>query len=175
MTRLSDQFLCDDKEYVAQLHLGIATDTHDNEGTETFRSEKIPTLQEIHEVIAKFQGTVEQTPPMYSAKKVNGQKLYDLARKGKTIERLPVQVNLETTLLRYAYPKLEINVKCSKGTYIRTIADDMGQLLHCGAHLSALERTRSGPFKLESCLDGSLLFNPSTSPDLIRQKLFFPT
>lgn len=170
MTRLSDTFLCEDKEYTAELHLGIATDTFDHEGQETLRSEKIPTLDEILSVVAKFQGEVEQTPPMYSAKKINGKKLYELARKGKTVERQATLIKLETTFLEYNYPKLKIHVRCSKGTYIRTIADDMGKLLGCGAHLSALRRTRSGSFKIEDCIDGSALFN---SPDKshVQQKL----
>lgn len=174
MTRLSDRFLCEDKEYIAQVYLGASTDTHDCDGKVTSTSPLIPSEEEIHEILQKFQGQTEQIPPMHSAKKVNGKKLYELARKGKVIERRPVTVNLETKFLKYEYPYLDIHVKCSKGTYIRTIADDMGKLLGCGAHLSALRRTRSGQFKIEDCLDGSLLFNQPVDKDLVRNALFQP-
>lgn len=174
MTRLSDRFLCDDKEYIAQVHLGISTDTYDCDGSVILTSPIIPTETEIHEVIQKFQGEVEQIPPMHSAKKVNGKKLYELARKGKVIERKPVTVKLETEFLKYEYPYLNIRVKCSKGTYVRSIADDMGKILGCGAHLSALQRTRSGPFKIEDCYEGSKLFNQPIDPDAVRGALFYP-
>jgi tRNA pseudouridine55 synthase len=173
MTRLSDRFLSEDKEYVARVQLGVATDTHDCDGEETFNSPLVPTEQEIQEILKKFQGETEQIPPMHSAKKVNGKKLYELARKGQVIERKPVRVVLETEFLKYEYPYLEIRVKCSKGTYIRTIADDMGKLLGCGAHLAALQRTRSGPYKIENCFDGSKLFN-SPDREAVKQALFLP-
>ena len=167
MTKLSDQFLCADKEYVAQLYLGITTDSFDCDGSILNRSDLTPTQDEIEGVIQKFQGQIEQIPPMFSAKKVNGKKLYELARKGKVIERQPSLVTLETKFLSYNYPYLELQVKCSKGTYVRSIAEDMGKLLGCGAHLSALRRIRSGPFKIEDCLDGSILFNqPVNKEDL---------
>lgn len=97
-----------------------------------------------------------------------------MARKGKEIERLPVLVNLETEILNYSYPYLNLHVKCSKGTYIRSIANDIGKLLGCGAHLSALQRTRSGPFKIENCFDGSKLFSLPPCKEQIRQALFSP-
>jgi tRNA pseudouridine55 synthase len=156
-TRLSDQFLVQDKEYQAELHLGKSTDTYDCEGTITQTSDHIPTLEEIQETVALFQGDIEQIPPMFSAKKVNGQKLYELARKGKSIERLPVKIHVQIEILSYQYPHLTIRVACSKGTYIRSLAHDIGQTLHCGAHLSALKRLRSGIFRIEECIDGALL------------------
>lgn len=174
MTKLSDSFLCEDKEYIAQLRLGIATDTFDCEGNIITQSSLVPSEAEIAKVIQNFQGEVEQIPPMFSAKKVIGKKLYKLARKGQVIERKPALVTLETELLNYAYPYLDIRVKCSKGTYIRSIADDMGKLLGCGAHLSALRRTRSGIFKIEDCLEGSLLFNPPFDAHTVIKALFSP-
>lgn len=156
-TKLSDQFLCDDKEYTAKLRLGISTDSHDCEGQVTRESSQTPTLEEIEKALLHFQGEIDQIPPMFSAKKVNGKKLYELARKGKTIERKPVKVKLSTHLIHFAYPYLDIQVKCSKGTYIRTIADDLGNMLGCGAHLVALNRIRCGQFALENCVDGNLL------------------
>jgi tRNA pseudouridine55 synthase len=158
-TRLSDQFLSSDKEYRATLHLGISTDTYDLDGQITARSDKIPTLPEVELALNTFQGKIAQIPPMYSAKKVGGKKLYDLARKGVTIERQPVEVQVKITLLRYAYPFLEISVACSKGTYIRSLAHDIGQFLQCGAHLFELSRTRSGSFRLDECIPQELLKN----------------
>ncbi|MFT4551746.1 MAG: tRNA pseudouridine55 synthase [Chlamydiales bacterium] len=160
-TRLSDQFLNEDKEYLAQIHLGVSTDTFDTEGQVTAYSEKVPTVKEVEDAVTKFQGKVQQIPPMYSAKKFKGQKLYDLARKGKIVDRQPVTIELVTTVLKYEYPYLDLRVNCSKGTYIRSIADDLGAMLGCGGHLSLLQRTRSGRFTLSDCIDGELLENPS--------------
>ena len=89
---------------------------------------------------------------MFSAKKVDGKKLYELARKGKEVERKAVKVNVETNILAYAYPYLHLRIKATKGTYIRSLADDLGRLLGCGAHLTNLQRTRSGRFHIADCL-----------------------
>ncbi len=151
-TRRSDEFLSSDKEYRATVHLGVATDTFDIDGKVIQRSPKIPTTEEIHLALSAFQGELLQIPPMFSAKKVGGKKLYDLARKGIEIERQPVKVTLHTEFLCYEYPELEIQIACSKGTYIRTLAHDLGHLLRCGAHLSALKRIRSGSYLLENCI-----------------------
>lgn len=158
-TRLSNQFLCEDKEYVTTVHLGISTDSYDCDGLETSRSDNVPTLDAIQKALLQFQGSVSQIPPMFSAKKVNGQKLYELARQGKEIERKPNIVQMQVELLEYAYPHLKLRINCSKGTYIRSIAHDLGQLLGCGAHLSELERTRSGKFHIADCIDGNQLFD----------------
>lgn len=156
-TKLSDTFLCNDKEYIATLHLGIETDSYDCDGEIVNRNEKVPTLDEIMKELNKFQGTISQTPPMFSAKKIGGKKLYELARQGITIERKPAIVTVKTTFIDYAYPYLKLNIECSKGTYIRSIAHDLGLALGCYAHLIELTRTRSGKFHLDSCYDGSLL------------------
>lgn len=174
MTKLSDRFLCEDKEYLAQVHLGEATDTYDCEGTITFQSPLVPTPSEIKAIIQEFQGEIQQIPPMHSAKKVNGKKLYELARQGKVIERQPAKVTLQIEILDYHYPYLNLRVKCSKGTYIRSLADDIGKKLGCGAHLSNLKRTRSGPFKVDDCLDGSQLFIASPDAQEISKALFYP-
>ena len=94
---------------------------------------------------------------MFSAKKIGGKKLYELARKGIEIERKPSLVTVAIKCIDYTYPALRIHVSCSKGTYIRSLAEDIGLALWCGAHLSDLVRTRSGPFSLDHCLDGKLL------------------
>ena len=159
-TKMSDQFLGQDKEYEAIIRLGIVTDTYDCEGQTLKTSEKIPNLEEIQTVVEKFQGKILQTPPMYSAKKVNGKKLYELARNGITIEREAREVSVKLDIISYDYPFLKVHVACSKGTYVRTLAYDIGENLGCGAHLSDLIRTRSGSFHLKDCLDGALLQNP---------------
>lgn len=156
-TRLSDSFLGADKEYIGRVHLGITTDTFDCDGQITNQSDIIPTREMLDEAILHFQGEIEQIPPMYSAKKQNGKKLYELARQGKTVERAPVKIKLQTRILGYEYPFVDIAVSCSKGTYIRSIAFDFGVKLGCGGHLVALERVRSGAFRIEDCYDGALL------------------
>ncbi len=165
-TRLSDRFLNQDKEYIATLCLGIRTDSYDCTGITTQTSPLIPSEEQIFEVVSHFQGAITQTPPMFSAKKVKGKKLYELARKGIEIERKEQQVTVETKILHYEYPYLTLHISCSKGTYIRSIAEDIGLMLGSGAHLSDLCRTRSGPFLLADCIDASLLGDPTCIPNL---------
>ena len=163
-TRLSDKFLTQDKEYIATLKLGARTDSYDVDGTVIEESSLIPSLEAIEKALEAFQGEVSQVPPMFSAKKVGGKKLCDLARQGITIERKAVKVQMETTLLHYEYPYLSLKVACSKGTYIRSIAEDLGKDLGCFAHLTDLSRTRSGRFTLDQCVEGSDLFAPEGKP-----------
>jgi len=151
-TRLSDQFLNADKQYHATIRLGQKTDTFDSDGKLLATSEHIPTLEELQQALLSFQGECLQIPPMFSAKKIQGKKLYELARKGIVVERKPVRVLLTTRLLHYEYPKAELLIDCSKGTYIRSLAHDLGELLGCGAHLSGLVRTKSGSFTLQDCV-----------------------
>jgi tRNA pseudouridine55 synthase len=159
-TRLSDRFIGADKEYVARLKLGEATDSYDCDGSVTQRSDQLVTQDEFEAALAHFQGEVEQVPPMFSAKKVKGQKLYNLARKGIEIERQPVKVQMETSLIHFGFPYVDIRVSCSKGTYVRSIAHDLGQRLGCGAHLVELQRLRCGSFHLGDSVDGSKLTDP---------------
>lgn len=166
-TQRSDTFLHHDKEYLANVRLGITTDTFDSDGVTQTQSDIIPTLDQIKEVLTHFNGHIKQVPPMYSAKKIGGKKLYELARKGQVIEREAVDVHVTTHLLSYQYPDVIVRVTCSKGTYVRSIADDMGRMLGCGAHLSALERIRSGFFRIEKCLNGVLLDAPETTAEFI--------
>jgi tRNA pseudouridine55 synthase len=156
-TQMSHQFLHQSKEYLATLHFGIVTDTYDIEGQIMSTNPNIPSLFEVEEVLLEFQGTIMQTPPMFSAKKIQGKKLYELARQGIVIERQAVPVNLHIELLDYSYPNLLIKVQCSKGTYLRSLAYDIGVKLGCGAHLCSLTRTKSGTFTLEECCDGARL------------------
>ncbi len=150
-TKLSNQLITVDKEYTARILLGSSTDSFDLDGTVTATSSYVPTREEIEIALEKFQGNVSQLPPMFSAKKINGQKLYDLARKGLTVERATKQVFMQVTLLDYQYPYIDIHVRCSSGTYIRTIAYDLSQKINCEGHLIELTRTRLGPFKLNEC------------------------
>ncbi len=140
----------DTKEYEATMILGVSTDTMDNTGTVISKNEgKNIDRREIEEVIGGFLGEITQVPPMYSAAKVSGTKLYALARMGKRIERKPKRVSIEKIkLLDFSYPEAAFYVKCSRGTYIRAIASDAGDKLGCGAHLSELRRLRSGIFTL---------------------------
>lgn len=159
-TRLSNQFLFADKEYRATIQLGQTTDSFDIDGRIMTRSDHIPTLFDLEQALLSFQGDCLQIPPMFCAKKIGGQKLYDLARKGLSIERAPTTVRLHTNLIGYEYPHVELHIICSKGTYIRTLAHDLGELLHSGAFLSALSRTRSGPFSLSDCISQENILNP---------------
>lgn len=170
-TRLSDQFLLKDKEYIGEAVLGAVTDTYDSEGVISPYSDEIPTFEQIQKVINEFQGEIEQVPPMFSAKKVNGKKLYDLARKGVEVERVPNKVHVNIHLLSYQYPLLQFKVLCSKGTYIRSLAHDIGLKLGCGAYLNNLQRTKSGTFELTDCLDESIIRDPHTSLNTLTEKL----
>lgn len=157
-TTLSDQLLTKDKEYIAEITLGAETDTYDAEGQITATSPLVPSHEELIEALTHFQGSVKQLPPMFSAKKINGKKLYELARQGQVVERQEVVVEMHTQLIHYEYPKIALSIACSKGTYIRSIAHELGQKLKCGAHLSALVRSKSGSFKIGDCVSGTRLF-----------------
>jgi len=159
-TKLADKLLLADKEYLATVYLGVTTDTYDCDGKITARSKKKPTPSQVEKIVSQFQGELEQTPPMYSAKKVKGQPLYKLAREGIEIERVPCKVQVCITILSYEYPYLKLLVSCSKGTYIRSLAHDIGEKLGSGAHLTQLQRTRSGCYSLAECIDGRLLDSP---------------
>lgn len=158
-TTQSNQFLTEEKEYIGQVHLGIETDSYDAEGVEVSRSDLVPTEEEITQALVAFQGEIQQIPPMFSAKKVNGQRLYHLARQGKSVERAAVTLQVKTELISYSYPFIELRITCSKGTYVRSIAHDLGKLVGCGAHLSALVRTRSGAYSISECVDGAGLYS----------------
>ncbi|MGL5627072.1 MAG: tRNA pseudouridine(55) synthase TruB [Candidatus Rhabdochlamydia sp.] len=157
-TKLSSSFLNQDKQYLATLHLGVTTDTYDLDGQITAHSPLIPTQQQLEEALLPFQGIIEQIPPMFSAKKVQGKKLYDLARKGIVIPRAAVTITTKIELISYIYPHVQLKIDCSKGTYIRSLAHDIGTLLGSGAHLSQLIRTKSGEFHLADCCDATRLF-----------------
>lgn len=151
-TRLSEHFLATEKVYETRLHLGVTTDSYDSDGKIVATQAHAPSLDEVEQAIAQFQGPCLQIPPMFSAKKQQGKKLYELAREGKSVERPPVTVQLATQLIHYEYPFLDFQVTCSKGTYIRTIGHDIGNLLGCGGHLTALRRLKSGFVDIIDCV-----------------------
>ncbi len=151
-TKLADMLTAKDKQYIAEMSLGSATDTLDASGEVTDTAEVNVTENEIKSAIQKFVGDIEQIPPMYSAIKIEGKKLYELARNGVEIERQPRKVridNIEVLDINLPEKKVSIKVDCSKGTYIRTLCDDIGRELGCFAHMSALVRTRSGRFDIK--------------------------
>jgi tRNA pseudouridine55 synthase len=153
-TKLIESFQYQDKEYIATIRLGATTPSFDLE-TEvdmTYETGHI-TKELVEETLAKFIGAIEQVPPSFSACKVNGKRAYDLAREGKQVElQSKLLVIDEIELLSYALPEITIRVVCSKGTYIRALARDIGEALNSGGHLSALCRTRIGDTRVENCL-----------------------
>jgi tRNA pseudouridine55 synthase len=142
------------KVYVGTLRLGVETETQDREGRELRRYDgALPDEATLRKTLEGFVGEIEQVPPMYSAVKHHGVPLHRLARQGQQVERAPRRVHIERIdLRRYTPPDVEVEVECSPGTYLRTLAADAGAELGCGAHLAALCRTRSGPFTLEQAL-----------------------
>lgn len=138
-----------EKTYETELLLGVATDTEDTTGTVLFRREVSVTQEQLDGTLERFRGEIMQIPPMYSALKVNGQKLCDLARKGRQVERQPRPVTIhELTLLSREGDTLRLRVRCSKGTYIRTLCADIGEALGCGGCMQALRRTQAGEYTI---------------------------
>jgi len=149
-TKVSALMLDDDKRYQVTMKLGVMTDTGDAEG-QVIETKPVPELsiEQIQCCLAKFMGLQAQVPPMYSALKLNGKKLYELAREGITVERAPRQITIyELHLLDATFDTLTLDVACSKGTYIRSLAEDIGHDLGCGATVTALRRTQAGQFLL---------------------------
>ena len=148
--KAADFLITEDKEYVAEMTLGVTTDTEDATGEVLSRSDDIPPCARVLEVCKSLVGEILQTPPMYSAIKIDGRKLCDMAREGEVVERAPRKVtvySLDAEMISDRTYRLRI--VCSKGTYIRTLCSDIGKALGCGAIMSSLCRTRSGPFTLE--------------------------
>jgi tRNA pseudouridine55 synthase len=147
--KASDFITAENKRYTAEMRLGIETDTEDITGTVLRESASIPDEAAVQSVCAEFTGDILQIPPMYSALKVDGKKLVDLAREGITVERQPRPITIAgLEVSRLSENTYRLDVRCSKGTYIRTLCADIGHKLGCGAAMSALTRTESGPFSL---------------------------
>ena len=146
-TKLVDMLTDKKKEYVATFRLGITTDTLDASGQVLSRAQVDASEDDVVKAVMSFKGDIMQIPPMYSALKVDGKKLCDLAREGKTVERKPRPVTIhEIEILDIDIPNVKLKVLCSKGTYIRTLCDDIGRMLGCGAVMTSLLRTVSGRF-----------------------------
>jgi tRNA pseudouridine55 synthase len=184
-TKLAAFLLDDDKRYETRVRLGITTASADIEG-EILETRPVPMLDEnrIEAVLAQFRGAIQQVPPMYSALKHQGQRLYELARKGVEVERAPRNVRIHALLLKgYGPDFLDLDVHCSKGTYIRSLASDIGEALECGGHVEILRRTGVGGLtlrqqgavtleQLQQCPEGErlVLVQPS---ELMVQNLTF--
>ena len=156
-TKLCDMLTDWDKEYIATLRLGVSTDTQDLSGRVLFKADKAQlaalTKERVEESVLHFLGGYEQIPPMYSALKVNGKKLYELARAGKEVERRPRSVTIsELEILEMALPEVRFRAVCSKGTYIRTLCHDIGERIGCGGAMASLTRSRVGIFGIGDAL-----------------------
>ena len=152
-TRAAEFLESAEKEYVAGLRLGVVTDTQDTSGNILETHPVAVTREEVQAALRQFLGPIEQIPPMYSAIKINGQKLYELARRGQEVERKPRSITIhELELLEGADADYLLRVRCSKGTYVRTLCHDLGRALGCGGCMSSLRRTRAGSFTLSQAV-----------------------
>ena len=152
-TRAVEFFEHAEKTYETVLRLGITTDTEDMTGTVLTEENVSFTEEQLQETLAAFRGEILQVPPMYSALKVNGQKLCDLARKGKTVERQPRPITIhELTLVERGENTLRLRVRCSKGTYIRTLCKDIGEYLGCGGCMESLRRVAAGEYTIDEAV-----------------------
>lgn len=153
-TKLSQFLLDSDKRYRARIKLGIRTDSADSEGQIIAQCDEVNVSRgQVQQALQSFKGEIQQIPPMHSALKVNGVPLYKLAREGKTIPRDARNICVyELELTDFQGDEIELEIDCSKGTYIRTIADDLGQDLGCGAHIIGLRRLQAGAFTEENCV-----------------------
>jgi tRNA pseudouridine55 synthase len=151
--KASDYLMMHDKEYICEMKLGLTTDTEDVTGEILSQSDAIPDEETVLAACASFVGKIEQIPPMYSAVKVDGRKLVDIAREGGEVERKPRPVEIyEIDVHKVADDVYSMRVACSKGTYIRTLCSDIGKKLGCGAAMQSLIRTKTGQFTLADCV-----------------------
>lgn len=158
-----------DKTYEAVLRLGTVTDTQDSTGTVLEKRPAAVTEAEFRDILPKFTGKIAQIPPMYSAIKVNGKKLYELARAGKEVERKPREITIfSLELLEFSGETAKIRVHCSKGTYIRTLCHDIGAALGCGACMETLRRTAAGEYTLADSVGLDTLLNAERPEDYLR-------
>lgn len=149
-TRAVEFAEADSKEYLAGLRLGVSTDTQDITGNIVAESAALPDEAALREAIGRFIGDIEQIPPMYSAIKIGGKKLYELARRGESVERAPRKITVSAIdIAGRDGDDYILNISCSKGTYVRTLCSDIGEALGCGACMSSLRRTRAGVFSVD--------------------------
>ena len=158
-----------EKTYEATLRLGLTTDTEDTSGAVLEEREVHISEEEFLGVLPKFRGEIQQIPPMYSALKIDGQKLCDLARKGKTVERKPRPITIfELTCLEFSGDTARLRVRCSKGTYIRTLCKDIGEALGCGGCMAALRRVTAGEYTIEESVPLDVLLETETPESYLR-------
>ena len=158
-----------EKTYEATLRLGLSTDTEDITGEVLGTKEVSVTKEEFLSVLPQFRGNIQQIPPMYSALKVNGQKLYDLARKGKEVERQPREITIfELECLDFSGDTARLRVRCSKGTYIRTLCKDIGEALGCGGCMAALRRVSAGDYTIDEAVPLQQLLESETPEAYLR-------
>ena len=166
-TRGVEFFESAEKEYIAGIKLGTVTNTQDTTGEVLETNSVSVTREDLEAALKRFTGELDQIPPMYSAIKIGGQKLYELARKGQEVERKPRRITIfELELLDGSGCDYTLRVRCSKGTYVRTLCHDLGQMLGCGACMSSLRRTRAGSFTLGQAItmEQLLEFAKETDP-----------
>lgn len=148
--KIADMLTLSDKRYIAELVLGMTTDTQDADGEVLTECALSCTEEEVRDAVKSFEGELEQIPPMYSAVKINGKKLYELARAGVEAERKSRKIKIYSIdILKIDLPRVTIDVSCSKGTYIRTLCEDIGIKLGAGAYMNTLRRIKTGPFSIE--------------------------
>lgn len=172
-TRLIE-YLDDDKAYVGTVQFGKSTTTYDIEGEGVNFSDKKITQEELEKALANFRGEIEQLPPIYSAIKVNGKKLYEYARKGEEVKIEPRRVSiykLELVSFNEENQTAELHIECSKGTYIRSIANDLGEVLDCFGHLIRLVRIKAGKFNVNEAIK----LADFETVELVKEKLIYPT
>ena len=168
-TRAVEFFEHAEKTYETVLLLGKTTDTQDVTGTVLEEKEVCVTAEQVEAVLPRFRGEILQVPPMYSALKVNGQKLYELARKGKEVERQPRPITVfQLTNLGFDGKRLRLRVECSKGTYIRTLCQDIGDALGCGGCMEELRRVRAGDYDITQAVPLETLLESDTPEDYLR-------
>ena len=149
-TRAVEFAEADSKEYLAGLRLGVSTDTQDITGNVIAKCDALPDEAAVRETLCRFIGDIEQIPPMYSAIKIGGKKLYELARRGESVERTPRKITVSSIdIVDKDSTDYILNISCSKGTYVRTLCNDIGNALGCGACMSSLRRTRAGAFSVD--------------------------
>ena len=158
-----------EKTYETVLRLGITTDTEDISGTVLTEQDAFVTGEMLEKTLEKFRGEIMQVPPMYSALKINGQKLVDLARKGREVERQPRPITIhELTLLGMEAEGIRLRVRCSKGTYIRTLCKDIGEALGCGGCMAELRRVSAGEYRIEEAVPLQVLLETETPEQYLR-------
>jgi len=153
-TKKAQDIMGKDKEYIAEIMLGAVSDTDDAEGKVIINKEAgVKSKPEITRALKQFEGVIKQVPPQFSAKKINGQRAYKLARKGKEVKFEPSEVTIhEIELLDYKWPVAKVRVACGKGTYLRSLARDLGEVLGTGGYLTKLERTKVGQYSIAQAI-----------------------